>query len=309
VNQAIYAWSFLKEMSDEECSPRETLLKNHRKEKKDLQAQIQALKKTASKGDKKKKKEVTETIAKLEHDLSEKHKKELEDLENQTGQQNTIVESLESSEVPDEVDEDDKPLGPLPVKDGNVVRISRAQKRRDKKSTKEKLRLEEIEKQEELNKDGPRMKEQQAIKEKLTKMNLKLVEIASDGDCMFAGIEHQLKQLKISSSVKELRNQTAEELKGKPDDYSPFLTNPTTGDMLSSSEYDEYCESLRSTPAWGGQVELKAISNVLKIPIKVIQGEGPDVLVGEEFRGEPILLTYHRHLHGLGEHYNSVNHV
>ena len=28
----------------------------------------------------------------------------------------------------------------------------------------------------------------------------------------------------------------------------------------------------------------------------------------EEFRGtaEPILITYHRHFYGLGEHYNSV---
>jgi len=46
-------------MSDEEADvldPKEELLKNQRKEKKDLQAKIQALKKTASKGDKKKKK-------------------------------------------------------------------------------------------------------------------------------------------------------------------------------------------------------------------------------------------------------------
>ena len=41
-------------MSDEEADvldPKEELLKNQRKEKKDLQAKIQALKKTASKGD------------------------------------------------------------------------------------------------------------------------------------------------------------------------------------------------------------------------------------------------------------------
>ena len=40
---------------------------------------------------------------------------------------------------------------------------------------------------------------------------------------------------------------------------------------------------------------------------KVIQGEGPDITIGEEFSCDPIILTYHRHLHGLGEHYNSVS--
>ena len=41
---------WIKKMSDDESDPREQLLKAHRKEKKDLQAKIQGLKKTASKG-------------------------------------------------------------------------------------------------------------------------------------------------------------------------------------------------------------------------------------------------------------------
>lgn len=41
----------------------EELLTRHRKEKKDLQGKIQALKKTATKGDKKKKKEVSDLIS------------------------------------------------------------------------------------------------------------------------------------------------------------------------------------------------------------------------------------------------------
>ena len=57
------------------------LLARHRAEKKETQARIQALKKTATKGDKKKKKEVTEAITKLEDELSNRHRQELEDLE------------------------------------------------------------------------------------------------------------------------------------------------------------------------------------------------------------------------------------
>jgi len=297
-------------MSEDESDPRELLLTSHRKEKKELQAQIQALKKTASKGDKKKKKEVSETIANLEAKLKEKHKAELTNLEEE-GLAGDHLANRESAvpEIVQKVEEnsDDAALGPLPIKE-EYSRVSKAQKRREKKALKEKERLEEIENQEELNKSGPRLLEQEAIKQKLTERKLKLKEIASDGDCLFSGVVHQLQRLGLSSSIRELRSNTATELRDKPDEYLPFLTNPRTGDMLTGEEFESYCDKMMNTPAWGGQIELKALSKVLKRPIQVIQGTGPDIVIGEEFQEkETILLTYHRHLHGLGEHYNSVN--
>ena len=63
---------------------------------------------------------------------------------------------------------------------------------------------------------------------------------------------------------------------------------------------------MASTPEWGGQVELLALSSILKRPIEVIQAEGAPVVVGEHFSSSRLLLTYHRHAYGLGEHYNSV---
>lgn len=56
-------------------------------------------------------------------------------------------------------------------------------------------------------------------------------------------------------------------------------------------------------------LQLRALSHVLKRPIEVVQAKGPDVVVGEEYRDKglsPVTLTYHRHMYGLGEHYNSV---
>ena len=91
-------------MSDAEAeTPMEELVKAHRKEKKELQvkiiyseitswptlqlqAKIQSLKKTATKGDKKKKKEVTEEIAKLEASLDEKHQREILELNTEVKQ-------------------------------------------------------------------------------------------------------------------------------------------------------------------------------------------------------------------------------
>lgn len=39
--------------------------------------------------------------------------------------------------------------------------------------------------------------------------------------------------------------------------------------MLTSAEYSDYCEKMRNTPAWGGQVEIKALATRLKKPIQV----------------------------------------
>lgn len=54
---------------------------------------------------------------------------------------------------------------------------------------------------------------------------------------------------------------------------------------------------------------MRALSQVLRRPFEVVQAEGRPVVIGEEFLDSStsaVLLTYHRHMYGLGEHYNSV---
>ena len=176
--------------------------------------------------------------------------------------------------------------------------MSKAQKRRDKKAEKEQQRLEDIEKQEEENKNGLRHLETEKIKSILSSKGLKIYDIPSDGDCLFAGIAHQLKN---DLKVQQLRDLVAKTLRSNQSDFQPFLS-------LTDDQYVDYCEKMASTPKWGGQVEITALSQALKKPIEVIQAEGPPVQVGtEDFKDcDPIVLTYHRHYYGLGEHYNSV---
>ena len=242
------------------------------------------MKKTASKGDKKKKKEVTEEIAKLEADLNVKHENELKGLKTQPDQKEDIVET-----VTNEIEQ-------IEIKE---KKVSKAQKRRDKKVEKEQQRLEDIALQEEENKNGLRHLETEKIKSLLSAKGLKIHDIPSDGDCLFAGIAHQLEN---NLKVQELRKLVAETLLSQKADFQPFLS-------LTDDQYEEYCEQMASTPKWGGQVEITALSQALKKPIEVIQAEGPPVQVGiEDFQGlKPIVLTYHRHYYGLGEHYNSVS--
>ena len=190
---------------------------------------------------------------------------------------------------------------------GPQQRVSKAQKRRDKKAQKEKDRDAEIEAQELANLTGSRQTEADAIRAKLTSRGLVLHEVVSDGDCLYAGVAHQLAlQGQTSIDALEVRKVTSEALRAKKNDYLPFLTDPKTGDLLDDAGFEQYCSDLESTKVWGGQIELRAISEHFSTPIEVVQAEGSDVKLGEEFKKDPLVLTYHRHIFGLGEHYNST---
>ena len=126
------------------------------------QAHIQALKKTASKGDKKKKKEVGDEIARMTEEMEIGHKRDLDELRASdpvagvTEDLGTAVDlGQDAAIVVGEVAE---------VATGNaVVRVSKAQKRRDAKARKDEDRREEIKRQEEENKFGARHVESDAI--------------------------------------------------------------------------------------------------------------------------------------------------
>ena len=86
--------------------------------------------------------------------------------------------------------------------------------------------------------------------------------------------------------------------------------------------FEEYVRNVRSTSTWGGQLELRALSEGLKCPIVVFSAEGPPLKMGAEYsqveaeggsddvegwdKNKALLLSYHRHYYALGEHYNSV---
>jgi len=299
-------------MSDEEdLNPRELLLKTQRKEKKELQGKIQALKKVASKGDKKKKKETAEEIASLEAELNARHKDELAALDTKDKEEekkeDVVVVVRQNGVVNDDNNDEDGDGGENSEHVQQQQRVSKAQKRRDKKAEKERERQREIEAQEEENRYGARNREAEMIRSILEARRLAIKEVPSNGDCLFAGLVHHLQLAGVQSSVKDLRRAATEEMKNNPDDYLPFLSN-ASGDMLDQEGFENYCQKMLETPAWGGQVELRALSKALKRPIEVIQADGPRMVIGEdEFASDRnLILTYHRHAYGLGEHYNAA---
>ena len=146
--------------------------------------------------------------------------------------------------------------------------------------------------------------ETDAIAKKLATLNLTIKEIKPDGHCLYSAIADQLKD--TSMDYTHIRKLAAEQLRIHAEDYLPFMTNDL-GDMLSDDEFAVYCSKVECTAEWGGQLEVMALSKALSRQIHIVQ-MGSDVLkIGEDIIDpHPIMLSYHRHAYGLGEHYNSL---
>jgi len=263
---------------------KEDLLKKHRLEKKQLQVEIQAIKKSVPKGDRKRDKEAKKQIQELENSLKEKQNSE-----------------LVSFEKPAEILKVEK----LSIKDENKseIKLSKAQRRRKNLEEKARLRDQEIEEAEKNASNAEKHKERVAILEKLKPHNLTIKEMKPDGNCLYYAV---LDQIPTSDDVLSIRLKVANYLRENYDNLNFFLTDPNSGDCFDREKYEEYCCKTEMDGFWGGQIELRAISSVYRQQIQVIQAYSPNVIIGDEFQTKPIYLTYHRHQLSLGEHYNSI---
>lgn len=269
---------------------KDEILQRHRNEKKDMQCKIQSMKKSVAKGDRKKKKEVAEQTVEIETKLKQRHQEELNKFTED--EQPTIIKNLQEVKIND-----------------TVPKVSRAEKRRSKKVTQLKERQAFIEEHDIKNIGGARHIETQTLVKKLKNLGLVIFDIPSDGNCLYSAIVHQLKEVCGKSlTVAETRLATSEFLKNNKDDFMPYLSHPDTGDMLTDQQFDDYCYQVANSVQWGGEIELRALSHIYKIPIKVIQAEGSDITIGIEYTNcnKTLIIVFHRHMYGLGEHYNSV---
>lgn len=266
----------------------EETIDRHKKEKKDLRTKIIALKRSSGKKDKKK---LQDEITQMENEMIAKHTEELSQL------------TLNGSEVKEESSQADGSSSEA----SQVQRISKAQKRRDKKEIDAKRREEELVQAEEDNKNSTRNLESRAINAILKSRNLKLFSIKSDGDCLFNAIKHQLELAGVTQSVESLRKIAADHIRANKDELICYMPSAKTPDeIMSQDEFDDYCNQVEKTKAWGSQIEIQAISNCIKVRIEVLQSNGSPTISGSEFKSPHLVVTYHRHFFGLGEHYNST---
>ncbi|KAG0370206.1 hypothetical protein BC939DRAFT_1612 [Gamsiella multidivaricata] len=307
----------------------EDLKARHKKEQRDLTAKVTALKKTVSKGDKKKKKEIAAEVAQLEQSLIQQHDKEEKEWLSLHG--NSAVSGSSSSgaigqgstseqdnDSEDDFDVNNIPIDHLVIEPTPKKQPQQQQSTGGKKSNRQKARkdrkaqaLKEIQDKAEKEAAGQvnmNEVERKAIEELAEVMNVAVKDVTPDGHCLYNAVADQLSQhYRTETTVKDLRHSTAEYMRENSDDFLPFLTNKH-GDMMSPEDFAEYCKDLETTAVWGGQPELLALSRVHKVPIWVVQMGSPTIKLSADVYSAktPLMVSYHRHMYGLGEHYNSL---
>lgn len=298
---------------EQEKETLEEVMSRHRKEKSKLQDKETNLKKAAAKGSKAeqkaKKKQVEEEISRLSAELEAKHAAELASFgykaegSSQKGNLDTLVKAIAGVSVSSNADSAKQP--------------GKAARRREKKAKEEAAREQRIQ-EEQTNLVSDRMVEDEKLEKRLEPLGLTIHEIKPDGHCLYRAIENQLSLHSKGTtqySHQELRQMTAKYMREHAADFLPFFLSEGKAEAGPdpSESFESYCEEIESTAAWGGQLELGALTHCLKKHIVVYSGSFPDVEMGKEYNkkleagGDPsIRLSYHRHAYGLGEHYNSV---
>ncbi|KAH7889736.1 OTU-domain-containing protein [Phlebopus sp. FC_14] len=170
--------------------------------------------------------------------------------------------------------------------------------------------------------------EMMSIKRICDELGVHIHEINPDGHCLFSAIADQLAVLNILpaslANYATVRVAASDYIYQHSDDFLPFLTSSSgedgvgaTGDtgLLSAEQFEQYCLNIGNTGAWGGEPEILALSRAYNVPIQVVQGGNPPVVVHSPDGNSSVVLdrsakvvriSFHRRMYGLGEHYNSL---
>jgi OTU domain-containing protein 6 len=238
-----------------------------------------------------------EELAKLK--IKDEHEDEIQQQQQNNNTSSNAETTTTTTSSPNDVDRED---------DGVMMRKSKAQKRRERKEQEAKQREIEIQQGEEENKTSARQLESKALNKILKSRNLMLHHIKSDGDCLYNAIRHQLELNGIFEfSVDALRKIAADYIRENKNELIFYMPSSRGDDIMSKEEFDEYCNQIENTKAWGSQLEIQALSNKLKLKIEILQSDCKPTISGGDFINRPhLIVTYHRHFYGLGEHYNST---
>lgn len=190
----------------------------------------------------------------------------------------------------------------------------KAQKKRQNRVDKEADR--EAEKERERLEAGPSRRETElaALKIKLAKQEppMTILEIPADGNCLYRSVAHQMRQFRpdlhnfkrsADEAFLEVRALGADSLRKDSDQYSPFA------ELKDGENFPSYCERVETSADWGGELELRALADVLSVHIQVFRAEAAEPLILGSVAtqtGEPLRVAFHQYYYALGEHYNSV---
>lgn len=261
---------------------------------KELRNKIVSVKKSVTKGDKKQKKAVQDEVESLEALLLTKQNelKTLKEKEKESSQEQESNDNLEKQNM----NLTEK------INKNKMKRERRADIKNAAWEANRQAALAEIASRPDLA-----LQEAVAFNQKLSAEGFRVVEVSADGHCMYSAIGCQLVPTRDHW---ELRKLAGEYIQEHRDDFELFIEFETTegSNETETDNFLEYCNKVKSTGLWGGQIELEALSRVLDIPIVVIQAEGPQLTFNTDSNSnqDPIYLSFHRYAFSLGEHYNAL---
>ncbi|KAJ3525510.1 hypothetical protein NM688_g8393 [Phlebia brevispora] len=175
--------------------------------------------------------------------------------------------------------------------------------------------------------DREAREEERIINQTCDELGVKMHEINPDGHCLFSAVAEQLAILGVlppqQATYEATRRAAADYMQKHPDDFIPFIPSVDNSEndnaLMSLEEYERYCATIRDTAAWGGEPEILALSKAYNVPIHVIQGATPHIVVhdpsdstqshtqkNDKKSDQVVRISYHRRMYGLGEHYNSL---
>ncbi|OBS83704.1 hypothetical protein A6R68_22307 [Neotoma lepida] len=262
------------------------VIRRHHREKRELQAHIQALKSSVPKNDRNRRRQMLADAARLEAEMEQRHQQELEKFEGSNPSLESVTADLSKMNLEN-----------LPP------RSSKAQKRRQRRANLERQRQGRMPMAQAEHLATLRREEEEKITAILGARNLEMKTIPADGHCMYRAIQDQLV---YSVTVENLRYRTAYYMRKHIDDFLPFFTEPEAGNFYTREDFLRYCDDIVQKASWGGQLELRALSHILQTPIEVVQANSPIIVIGEEYTRKPLILVYLRYACDFGEHYNSV---
>uniref|UniRef100_A0A915N7N0 OTU domain-containing protein n=1 Tax=Meloidogyne javanica TaxID=6303 RepID=A0A915N7N0_MELJA len=270
--------------SEEADGPLKILKAQQNKERKEMRAKITALKHAIPKNNVKKKKEVMQQVEQMENELKKRHDEQLLGLE-KTSEDVKIKENEEKHEETNQNSAVDSVTSFF-----KEIKLSKSQqKKENKRKEQEAKRLEASQKDQESAVYSKSYKENEAIKQLLKLRNLKLKDIPPDAE--------------------DLRIMAAKFIKKNKKEFLGYLIN-SEGNLVDEESFDDYYYKVKHMCSkggdWGGEPEIRALSENLNVCIQVLNADGTINKFGDDDDLESLLLTYHRHAYSLGEHYNST---
>lgn len=284
--------------TEEECLARQ------RKEDRDLVSQSTSMKKQANK---KTRKRVNKEIKEMEEEMKKRHADELAEARGE--KKETVEDTYEVtpemllSKMSIKADESEKMPEQTPPAATHHKKRNRQKERLARRDAAFKAEQEKAAKEAEEMPDLREI-EMRNINELCQVKGLTVCEITPDGHCLFASIADQLKQRQqLEMSVQDLRHKAAEYIREDPDTFVPFLFDEKT---MSLKDVGEYTKELETSPMWGGDLEILALSKVFDCPISVMMSGRQALVMNEEGSQPELKVVYYQHSFGLGEHYNSL---